>query len=360
MKSRTLLLLLILLVVLGLLAYRSSLRGGRGNTATAPGRPLLDAGDLHAVTRVEIARGTQQVVLARSGDQWVVSSLWNHPAQFDALAALVRSLAGLRIGEVMRGGADHLAEFGLASTNGADEASLPTRISLFREANEPLAAVTLGRPRARPEEPGSFSMPDSQFVRAGDGPVVLAAPFLDRVPATGHEWIKRQVLDVNGSDAVRIELKRPDGSGYGVSRDNQGVYTGSGSLAGQSINGPGAEQWMRSMQGFAVNSLVDPQADPATLGLDAADVTTLQTRHGLFITATVGGTNDIGERYARFSAGAATDAETSGVAQATALQATLQPWTYVISASAAQSLALLREQLIAATNPPAAGSSPAP
>jgi hypothetical protein len=360
MKSRTLLLLVTLLIVLGLLAYRSSHRGTRGDEAATPGRSVLAVADLNAVARVEIARGTQQVVLARSGDQWVVSSLWNHPAQFDALASLLRSLAGLKVGDVMRGGTDHLAEFGLASTNNVDEARLPTVISLFDEANGPLAAMTLGQPRARPEEPGSFSMPDSLFVRAGDGPVVLAAPFLDRVPATGPEWMKRQVLDVNGSDAVRIELKRPDGSGYGVSRDTNGVYTGSGSLAGQAINGPGAEQWMRAMQGFVVNSLADPQAEPSALGLDAADVTTLQTRNGLLVTAAVGGTNNLGERYARFSAGAVESAETSGVARATALQATLQPWTYVISASAAQSLALLREQLVAATNATPAESSSAP
>lgn len=350
MKSRTLVQLVVALVILGALAWWSSHRGAQRAEGPARGSKVLQVADFAAVAQVEISSGTQKVTLARSGESWVVASLWNHPAQFDELSSLIRRLADLKVGEVIRGGAGHLAEFGLG-----EEATL---VRLLDAGGGVLAEVALGHPRAA-RDPRSFSMPDSQFARVGEGPVLLAAPYLDSVPKAGRDWLNRRPIDVAGSDVASIELKRATGDRYGVSRDTNGQWTASGSLEDQPLNTAGAEQWTRALQGFVVNSLVDPQSDRAALGLDAADVTTVQTRDGLVITATVGGTNDIGERYARFSADVAADAGTSAVAQATSLQASLNPWTYVISASAAQSLAMLREQLIAATttNAPAGGTA---
>lgn len=349
MKARTLVQLIIALAILGGWAYWSSHRKPAGDIGPARGSRVLPIGDLNAIAKVEIISGTQQVTLARSGDAWRVEDLWRYPAHFDQLASLLRALADLKVGEVIRGGTEHLDEFGLLVTNGTEALTQPALIRLTEDAGT-ATEITVGQPRATAAGPGSFSMPDSQYVRVGTGPVLLAAPLLDRVARRGQDWLNRQAVDLPGSEVITISLRRADGSSYGVSLATNGVFTGSGSLADQPINAPGASQWMGSLQGFTFSSLADPQADRAPFGLDRADVTTLQTRDGLVVTATVGGTNDLGERYALFSAEVAEGASTSAAPRAAELQARLQPWTYLISASAAQGLAMLREQLIAATS----------
>lgn len=363
MKVRTLVQLIITLAILGGWAYWSSHRKPAGGAGPARGSRILPVGDLNAIATVQIISGTQQVTLARSGDAWRVEELWRHPANFDQLASLLRALADLKVGEVIRGGIDHLDEFGLLlSTNGTGGFKQPALIRLTEDAGT-VTEITVGQPRATAAGPGSFSMPDSQYVRVGSGPVLLAAPLLEPVARRGQDWLNRQVVDLPGTEVSSVTHKRSDGSTYGVSLDTNGVFSGSGSLADQPINGPGASQWMGSLQGFTFTSLADPKADRAPLGLDRADVTTLRTKDGLMVTATVGGTNELGERYALFSAEVAEGASTSAAPRAAELNARLQTWTYLISANSAQSLAMLREQLIAATsatNAPLAAPSATP
>lgn len=368
MKTRTLFLLLIALLVLAAAARWTRRPGTDSSRSVSLGSQVLALEDLNAVTRLELSGGTQQVTLARSGDTWVIPELWNHPADFAQIGAALRQLDRLKVGDVIRSGSDQLAEFGLAAGD-ADGAQGPLRVSLFTGGETPAVLITIGQPRTGPAGPGGFTLPDSQYVRVGDGPVLLAEPYLDPLPRRPMDWIRRTVLDLPGRDIESLHLTKHDGTHQGLVRTGEDRYEGRGTLEGAAINVEGAGLWMRAFQGLTALGVADPATDPGSLGLDAADVTLARTAHGLVVTATLGGTNSAGERYARFAASfeeisAKTPDDTNEVArveaarvQASTLQATLAPWVYLISQSAANQLTLLREQLVAA--PSAADTGPA-
>lgn len=371
MKTRTLMQMLSALAVLGALAYWSMRPARDAGTGPRTGSTALDLGDLNEIARVEVISGTQEVVLARSTAGWTVASLWDYPADFPQLADLLRKLDELKVGDVIRGGTDHLDEFGLAATE-SEGTPQPARLKLYGSDAVLLADLVLGLPRAAAAGPTGFSLPDSQYLRVGDGPVLLAGPFLDAVPRRSLDWIDRNIIDVRAHDVQHLAVALRDGTGYGIRRADDGTYTGEGALADQVINVPGADLWTRSLQGLTASTIVDPASDRAALGLDEADVVTARTRDGLIITATLGSSLESGERHAVFhvayeapSAPAEGDEETARAArekseqEAARLQARVAPWIYLLQRSAAANLTMLREQLIAAA-PEGSGPSAAP
>lgn len=376
MNHRTLLILVLALGAAGLLAWNVS-RPRDVGAEWKTGQALLKEFDPNALGRVQVAGGTQSVVLARGPTGWTVENLWNYPADFDRLRNLLRDLGGLKIGDVMRGGHENLGEFGLATTIANAAAQVPVEVRLQDTTGREIAYLVLGQPRTSGAEAG-FSGTDSQYVRLNDGPVLLVAPDLDPVPPRAEDWLERVILDLPPDRITAMKASLKDGVRYGIRRD-QGQLTGEENLAGKNINPSSADLWFQTWKGVTAQTVLDPSRNRADWGLDSGDLVEAHTQDGLHVKVQLGQANEQGERPAVFTINwtapvlpdqlegeARTEAEKVQQAtgeKAVALQKKVAPWVYQLTASAARQFTMLQEQLIAAevtTNASPGNATPPP
>lgn len=364
MKQNTLVTLVILLGLLGLVAWYNQQQSQRQSAASSGGQVLGDF-DPNAVARLHVISGTATVELARVESGWTVVSLWNAPANFDQLSELLRKLGNMKVGEVIRGGTETLEEFGLSSDSNTVPA-IPARLVLFGEGGSALGDLVLGQPRM-PSSMDNFAMPDSQYVRLGDGPVLLVAPFIEYVPRRAEDWLDRKVLEIQADQVTSVQASLAGGTNYGLSRGESG-FTGTGALAGKKLNTTIVEQWSRALQSLNAESVYDPASDRSALGLDQPETVEVQTRNGITAKIQLGKAETDGARPALITlnwqapaladtlsaeARAAAEKEQQATSEkVVALQKRITPWIYKLALSTASQLTPAQDKLIEAEPPP--------
>ncbi|MBW7908652.1 MAG: DUF4340 domain-containing protein [Kiritimatiellae bacterium] len=364
MKSRTLILLLIVLVALAMFISKLGRRSHEASP-TELGQRVLHTKDINAVERIELTSGTQQVVLARTDGEWVVGSLWDYPAQFEPIAALLRQLDQLRVGEVIRGGTEILDEFGLAES----ATSFPVRVKLFESAGVATDDLLIGLPRTSSAMPAGYSMPDSRYYRSGDGEVVIAEPFVEEVRRRPTDWIVSKLPSFGPGEIGSMSAYPTNGVMYALDRDADGTYSGAGALTGKVINVASAEIWFRSLQNLSTRSIVDPATDAEALARGAGGSAVAHLTNGIVVRVELGALTpenmghygwltftyeeppalEHGDEAALAADRAARDAVR---AEAEKLQAQYGHWNYVFDYSQATKLLFLPDQLIVANAAP--------
>lgn len=362
MKARTLAQLVIALVLLGALAWFNQQKSLKAAASTA-GQKALPAFDANAVEQLKVISGTQTVELARVESGWVVTSLWNAPANFDQLSELLRKLEDMKIGDIVADGADTLEEFGLASSNNVP--AIPAELRLSKADGTELGKITLGQP-LMPSSSEGFAMPDSQYARVGNGPILLVAPYIPYVPRRAEDWMNRSICEVQANKITAIRARSADGTEYGVTRTND-TFSGSGTLAEKAIGKTEAERWTHALQRFNAAGIYDPASDRGELGLDHADTLDYETRDGMTIKIQLGKADEEGNRPSLVSVNwqapalpegldeagrSAAEKEQQAISESVvAMQKRVTPWIFKIPAGTASQLVLASQQLIEGATP---------
>ncbi len=352
----------------------------------AAGRPDARAGaallpfDINDVAAIRIRAGAKSLDVVRRENRWLVASLYDYPAEYERLAGRLIELAELKIGQIVPGGEEDLAEFGL------DEKSATARVEFEAADGRRLARLTLGKTREGRGGPyGGF--PDGQYVRVDEGPVVLMGRLLSGFDGEARDWIKTDLLNVSAGvgSVVQVEtgetayrLKVSDG--HRVELEDLG--------AEEKLDEAAARRVVNALQYLNFQTVADPAKSDEDLGFVSPSRYALTTPEGFTYTVALGGPAENGGRYARIAAAFAappspketaetksSDAPPSGEADGETAAATpktpeapketpeavaernakkaaeeherLSRWTYVLSTWAAESLSLPRIQLIA-------------
>lgn len=297
MKPKTLGLLIVILIVL--IAAVSLRHAGR---STGPAEGGRDAGervlaglDINAIEKMNVEFGDASVTLQRTGDRWVVSSLYDYPAAFVELAEIIRSLGEMDIGQVMHDGEKFPADYGLAA--GGSDTNLPGHVRFFDGEGHLLAHLLLGSLRERETEGPYGSMPDGRYVRAEGGPVVLVDQTLDAVSADPADWVEKELLNINGAELKTVEVTVSNET-YTVT-NNDGEYLLEPLAEEEGVDQTAAGRLMRALQYFNMSSVVDPSTADAELGFDQPGRYVAHGKDGMILTLTTARPPEGDERYVR-------------------------------------------------------------
>jgi hypothetical protein len=153
MSSRTLIRWLVLLALLVGVAYWLQTAPGNNEIAgLAAGSPVFTELDVNDINRIELVTRYATNILVRQDSGWVAVSFSGYPAYFPRIASFLRSLVDLTVGQVMRGGEQMLAEFGL-DTNALSPDYVA--IALQRSEAKPVVFALGSTPRPRHSSHGS-------------------------------------------------------------------------------------------------------------------------------------------------------------------------------------------------------------
>lgn len=361
MKIRTLLILVIALGALALLVFKGRQKE-QSAASSEIGKRVLHTRDVNATAKVEITSGDQRVSLLRTNDEWVVETLWNYPANFDQLASMLRSLDLLKIGEVIRGGANTLGEFGLADS----ETSFPAHIKLFDSTGALADDIALGLPRTSQAMNMGFAAPDSRYILTHDGEVVLAEPFMNDVPRRARDWIDSNLPHYGPAEILSITAEPTNGKPYAVTRSGADEYTGARALSKKQINAENAAVWFRAFQALSTRTIAEPDTPPDILRRGSGGSVSAHLTNGIIVRAELGAiseenmghygwlsftydappaldTTDTNALAADADARAAAEKETAR------LQKRYEPWIYIFDYSQASKFMMAPDQLLSPT-----------
>lgn len=378
MKTRNLIVLGIVLVALVLLAHFTGRRPvGEAPGGMKSGARLFPIEDFNKVGGVTISDGTQRVDLVKTGGKWSVASSWNYPADFDRIADELNRYDQMRVGEAMRVATEDLKEFGLdaSATGGIAE---PTVVTLRDAGNKEMCVFKIGRERNRPASGGKVGFADGQYVRIGDGPVVLVDQNAGRPGSRGKDWLNTQLLQIGAEQIIDIEVIDRDGKSYGLVRGTNMTVHAKEKTSAEELKDEGAKNVLGAISYLGFNDLAGPTGSVNNAFSGSNSMYCAKTRDGFIYRFDLGGPAGPATRYAHLTVGFeqppppvfAPAANTNAAATNTVvemkiyeektaqdkkhaceLNALHSPWIYLLDDSTAMNLIIPREQVIAIPQP---------
>jgi hypothetical protein len=147
MKSRTVIILWIIALVLGLSIVALKITQNRATTAAtnrAPGETLVENFPSTEVSTIEIAGPERSTTLVKQGDQWTVAERDNFPADSRTINDLLRTLSELKVTQGIEAGPSFAPSFGMDETS-TDPAERGVTTTFKGSEGKELARLTFGK-----------------------------------------------------------------------------------------------------------------------------------------------------------------------------------------------------------------------
>jgi len=293
-KTRTLIVLVVVAVILGGLATWS-VHQRRSRVAAPPlAAKVLPDLDVNRAAKFVIHTPTATVTVARVNERWSVLERWNYPADFDKVSELLRGLLDLKVGQVVRVSPRQLPDLGLAvggdQTNATEAATV---VELFDEDGRTLAGLRLGKSsRAAASSRDMFGFGGytaGRYVATDPEHVYLVADALDEVTPTPRDWLDDEFVSVMEADVVSVEvtggtnppvrLTQPPGGGPWV-LDNMPTD--------KELDATKVSRLASALSYLRFEDVAATNLTPAETGLDQPVIFTARTRQGEIYTVRIG------------------------------------------------------------------------
>ena len=290
MKGKQLLMLVAALVVLGtaglMLRQKESTR--LATSKVGMGGKLLGDFDVNAVASFRIQSGTNQLVVAREGDAWVVKQRGNYPASFSTLAEFLRKLADLKVTRPVDAGPSRLPALDLVEP----DKGKGVRLDLVDGSGKTLRSVLLGKSYMKGNDdasPFGGGFASGRYVMVGGDikTVALVSDGLSNVEARAEDWLEKEFIKVE--QPRRIELVRPDATNnFSLVRTNDTSDWQLADAKGDEKADAGKTGLFSSVLGSPTFNDVVINPDLAALGLDRPDVARITTASGFVYEVKIG------------------------------------------------------------------------
>lgn len=289
MKAKQLAILVVLAIVIGVLAYVSQQRdhqrtrpSGRIGKIVFPDLPINDIQKL-----VIIQAGATSVLARAENGKWGVPSRWNYPADFTRIADTLIMLSELKIQDVLQPTPKQVAAFKLQPPGSAESAAeAGVEVRLLGAGDEIIAGFLVGKERMRPMPADSNPMmnygsfPDGQYVRQGNGPILLVSGRLGDLIDPGSRWLADDFINVSASDVMEMTIIGPGRPEIGLARQAPGeLLVVSGVATNQEVDNAKLNQMAGAFNYLGFDDVADPNLAMADLGLSRPVRVTTRTRN---------------------------------------------------------------------------------
>jgi hypothetical protein len=386
MKTKSLLILVVLALLLAAGAYFAARKTDTGVPSRIGQKPFADR-DFNAVTRITVISpgATATVVRAESG--WVLPELHNYWADFDKIRSFIRTLTELKIGDVLRLEDTQKGELLLNAPGATD--GVGTQILLAGPGDQIIARLLLGKRPASPNSSGEMGMfaksVGARYAALEDGtPVLLDNPLSD-LPTTAKEWMDPQFMAPPTTELVRLSISGSNRPPLVISRSGPTAeWTLAGLPEGKTLDAEKVNRITSGLGFLRFSEVADPALPAEKTGLNRPDRIDAETADGRRYSVLLGQSESISAtRYIRVemaytpppmaTPGTATNtpASTPNPAQIEAEQARktgevqkfnqrIGSWTYTLDDFSAGQLLPSLEDLIQKPLPPASASDTVP
>jgi hypothetical protein len=350
MTNRTLFSLLIALLVLGGAAYLLNQKPAArvevdGITA---GDAVFSDLDVNNVNAIELASISTTITLARAESGWVVSSLYDYPAEFPPIANFLRNLNDLEVDQVLRDGEATLAEVGLDP-----QAMAPDRLAVrLRYATaKPEVAFTLGAQKRAGDAAGmGMGMPRGRFMQVDGGPVIAVEEGFFDLGQRSENWINQELPRLNPAEVSGVEVEQAEG-GYAIARGENGSgFVLRDATESEEVDEAAANRLFGAMQWARFETVIDPAMTDEDAGLDSATRVTFRTTNDVVYAMEISAKEEVGGRAVRL---VAEDASADGLHVATVeeINATYGAWRFKLSSSTANQFMPARDSVVTIKEP---------
>jgi hypothetical protein len=212
MRSRQLIVILVLLVViggLGIFLYNRSAESWK-SSSTATEKKFVDF-PINDVAQVTIkSRGTE-VNLVRANDGWKVKERNDYPANFETIGSLLRRLWELRPLQEVEVGPSQFGRLELSPPG--PEATAGTLLELKDAQGKRLAGLLLGKKYMKQTDMPSSQMgfPAGRYAKTEDeNRVVLVSDTFNEVEAKPERWLEREFFRVENPKGISLASPTAD------------------------------------------------------------------------------------------------------------------------------------------------------
>ena len=298
MKNKGLLIGVVALIVLGLFAYKKTKGEHKGKSAAQGAADKVLAFDINDVSRLDVIKGGATNRLSRAKTGWICESLYGYPVRFGKLSDELRTLAGMKPGQVMRGGTEYLHEFGLDPKGPA----VPLQLH-FGGPGGKLGTLYIGGSRQGAQgNTQNYRASEGTFVRFNEGPVLLVENRLQSFPSAATDWIDTDLPRVQQAEIIRITVALNGKAPYTVTRSAGGEHNLAPLNDTEEPETSRVEAITRALAYASFEAPADPTLDDAALGLDRPAVIEIETREGITYQLKLGKPLEDGNRPMRITA----------------------------------------------------------
>ena len=304
MRGKNLILLLVLAAILVVAAVMSN-RKSQSAPPSIIGQLLLPELDLNAIDRIVVATKASTASVEKDENGWVVVEKHGYPADFDTIRDSLIALSKVKIGDAPTLSEEKRVSLGIAElSDGNDETIL---VKLSGSGDDSLATLILGKEHMR-KSSGSDSRfggyPDGRFLSVDGGKnVYLVSETLSDFSDDSLDWTDTSLLDVSGSDLVRVTLSGPEGPPLELSQpEGESTLVLADLADSEEPNSTKLSSIRNALSYLKFSDVADPSLTEKDTGLASPARFEAESKDGVLYTALIGGEVDGDRRFVRFSA----------------------------------------------------------
>lgn len=271
MKTRTFLILVIILVIAGGAAALITWINTPDRSRAILGRPLLDGIPVNETSSITIEGATGSVVLGPEMDRWVVKNRFGYPADFSRISDFLRSLKQAKIGRSLECTETLLRRLSLKDP---DERSVPEeekgiRVSIKDKEGVLIAGLLIGEIR-RTGPRKTFS--DGRYVKLVKGTeIYLIDRDFSSFKVDPSAWLDKDLLKVDPKEVKRITCVEAGGKRlrFALERPARGKDLEPVGLTGQRVKKSALNRLAGALASIPIKDVAGLSSSPESLNMDA-------------------------------------------------------------------------------------------
>lgn len=291
------------------------------------------------VRSVTVRSRDVQLTLTKGADGWELVERGGYPVDAGAIRKVLVEVAGLRLLEPRT---SDPARYQRLFLRDVDEDGSSAKELVFKTASgEVLAGLLVGKRKFNLLSSGQDGTYIRKLGEAGSWLAIGRVEVSDRV----DDWVEKKILSLDQDRVARVELRRADGAGMTVLRDDAEGYRLAGLGAGETVTAP---ERLDDLAGALADLQLNDVAPAGSIDVEQAPITAVYlTDDGLEVTVRL--LEEGGRSWVALQAQAR---EATAQERAASLNAALAGWVFDIAPWRARPWQVKRADIVG----PAAGS----